>query len=203
MDQSTSNPYVSRAGYKLEQANTKFKINFKDQAVLDVGSSTGGFTDYALKHGAKQIFAVELGTNQLVNQLRLSDKIELHEKADILDVKPYHANGFGLKLKDVPDIVLVDLSFISLKKILPHIQTLINKNSKLIVLVKPQFEARAIDKNDGIIKNEAIRRRVLKDFETWVKKQYVILNKTDAIISGTKGNKERFYLLLKAQARNK
>lgn len=188
MDKLSEGAYVSRAGFKLEQANNKFKVNFKNQSVLDVGSSTGGFSDYAIKHGAKNVLAIELGTNQMDSQLRANEKLELLEKTDILNVKPSF----------VPDVVLVDLSFVSLKKILPHIHGLVDRNSKIIVLVKPQFEAKSSDKQNGIIKNNSIRRSVLKDFENWSRKYFVILNKTDEIISGTKGNKERFYLLIKA-----
>ena len=97
----------------------------------------------------------------------------------------------------MPDIVVIDLSFVSLKKILPHVRGLVDKNSRLITLVKPQFEATNKDKVNGIIKNESIRRAIFKDFEVWVKNYFVILDKVDSKVIGTYGNKERFYYLSK------
>ena len=193
-----SGQYVSRAGSKLEFANQLFKVDFNDKLVLDVGSSTGGFSDYALQKGARRIIAIELGSRQMTTSLLSSGKIELHEKTNILAVEPYNSSNKVMKLSFVPDIVLVDLSFVSLKTILPHLANLVNKNSQLVVLVKPQFEAGANDKNHGIIKNENVRRRIFRDFESWVKKYFVVKAKVDSAIIGTKGNKERFYLLVKA-----
>jgi len=97
-----------------------------------------------------------------------------------------------------PDIIVIDVSFISLRQILPHIDKYIaGPKTQILAMVKPQFEAMSTDKNKGIIKNEAIRRSILKDFELWAKKYFVIINKADSQIFGTKGNQERFYLLKK------
>src|SRR6185312_4048824 len=104
--------YVSRAGLKLASVAERFKLDFNGKTVLDVGSSTGGFTDYALQHGATKVIAVELGTDQLHPQLQGDLRIELHEQTDIRDI---HA------LSAEPDLVLMDLSFISLREILPHL----------------------------------------------------------------------------------
>jgi 23S rRNA (cytidine1920-2'-O)/16S rRNA (cytidine1409-2'-O)-methyltransferase len=197
MDKLKDDKYVSRAGLKMELANQKFRLSFKDKNVLDVGSSTGGFTDYALKKGARKIIAIELGTNQMDESIAKNPDVELHEKTNILDILPYQPVNNGSNLRFIPDITMIDLSFVSLKKILPHISKLINQKSLAIVLVKPQFEAKPVDKNKGIIKNEAIRRHILKDFEYWVKEYFIILDKVDSMITGTKGNKERFYLLSK------
>jgi 23S rRNA (cytidine1920-2'-O)/16S rRNA (cytidine1409-2'-O)-methyltransferase len=197
MNDLDTNPYVSRGGLKLASANSKFKIDFKDRNVLDVGSSTGGFSDYAIKNGAKKVIAVELGTNQIAESLRINRKLELHEKTDIRDVQPANSKEVDLKLEFVPDIVVVDLSFISLREVLPHLGRLVDTHSVLIVLVKPQFEVDSSAKNKGIIKNESIRRQVLKDFEIWVKDHFVIDGKIDSAVLGTKGNKEKFYLLSK------
>jgi 23S rRNA (cytidine1920-2'-O)/16S rRNA (cytidine1409-2'-O)-methyltransferase len=187
--------YVSRGGDKLESACLKFRLSFKDRNVLDIGSSTGGFSDYALKNGAKKVIAIELGSNQIDSRLRLDKRIELHEKTNILDVLPYGSKGQATILSFVPDIVVVDLSFVSLKDILPYVVKLVDANTKLIVLVKPQFEAKSNDKNHGIIKNETIRRSILKDTEHWIKEYFVIIDKIDSGVVGSKGNKERFYLL--------
>ena len=100
-------------------------------------------------------------------------------------------------LSALPDIILIDVSFVSLRDILPAILGIIPKSAELAVLVKPQFEASAHEKNHGIIKNDNIRRQILKDFENWSSKYFVILRKADSEIHGSKGNSERFYLLKK------
>lgn len=182
--------YVSRAALKLASVADEFSLDFRDKTVLDVGSSTGGFTDYALKHGAKKVIAVEVGSGQLHPDLHGHPDIELHEKTDIRDVK---------KLSDVPDIVVADVSFISLRKILPHVAGLCGPGTRLAVMVKPQFEAAESSlKHKGVIKNDKMRRDILKDFETWARQGFVILDKADSAVSGAKGNQERFYLMRKA-----
>lgn len=178
--------YVSRAALKLASVTAKLDVSFKDTVVLDVGSSTGGFTDYALKHGAKQVIAVELGTNQMHPSLRNDPKIELHEKTDIRNFVTNQSI----------DIVVADVSFISLREILPSVAKLSNKNTKLLAMVKPQFEARELDlKHKGVIKNDRMRRDILRGFENWVQNLFVIVDKADSEVAGAKGNRERFYLL--------
>lgn len=179
--------YVSRAGLKLASVAEAFSVNFKNKVVLDIGSSTGGFTDYALRGGARKVFAVDVGTDQLHASLRPNTKIDLREQTDIRDVS---------KLSPRPDIVLADVSFISLRDILPHVAKLINHKADLIVMVKPQFEAnKSAYKHKGVIKNEAMRRQILKDFEIWAKQFFLLINKKDSDVTGQKGNKERFYHL--------
>lgn len=179
--------FVSRAAYKLQSAAEKFDINFKDKVVLDVGSSTGGFTDYALRYGAKKVIAVDVGTDQLHPSLRGDERIELHEKTDIRDI-----DG---PVEDL-DIILIDVSFISLREILPHIKKLLWKMDAVVVaMVKPQFEAGKDAKHKGVIKNDRMRREIMKDFEKWVRRDFVIIEKADSKVSGSKGNVERFYLL--------
>ena len=180
--------YVSRAALKLAGAADKLGLDFTDKVVLDVGSSTGGFTDYALKHGAKKVIAVDVGTNQLHPSLRTNPKIELHEKTDIRD----------FKTDEKPDVVVIDVSFISLRQILPKISSLSDKSTQVIAMVKPQFEAAAKDINKGVIKNDSIRRRILRNFEAWIKDSFIIKNKADSNVAGAKGNLERFYILRKA-----
>jgi 23S rRNA (cytidine1920-2'-O)/16S rRNA (cytidine1409-2'-O)-methyltransferase len=178
--------YVSRAGLKLASVTQKLGVDFMDKVVLDVGSSTGGFTDYALQHGAKRVYAVDVGTDQLHPALRTDRRVELHEKTDIRDFTP----------RTTPDIVVMDVSFISLREILPHIATIAGKSTEIIAMLKPQFEAGREQVNKGIIKNSAIRRQILKEFETWAKQYFVILDKADSDVSGAKGNEERFYKLM-------
>jgi 23S rRNA (cytidine1920-2'-O)/16S rRNA (cytidine1409-2'-O)-methyltransferase len=180
--------YVSRAGLKLASVAKLLNVRFKDAVVLDVGSSTGGFTDYALQNGAAKVFAVDVGTDQLHPSLHDNEKIELHEKTDIRD--------FALNPENRPDIVVIDVSFISLREILPHIaKNLSNKQTQIIAMVKPQFEAGRNQTNKGVIKNDSVRRDILKDFEFWAKDLFVIQDKRDSEVAGSKGNRERFYLL--------
>ena len=178
--------YVSRGGLKLASVADKLGLDFKDKTVLDVGSSTGGFTDYALRQGASKVIAVDVGTDQLHYTLRGNKRIELYEKTDIRSLK---------KLSARPDIVLIDVSFISLREILPQIIKLVGYKSQIVALLKPQFEADRQQINRGVVKNDRLRRQILKDFENWVKDLFNIVTKADSEIAGSKGNQERFYLL--------
>lgn len=178
--------YVSRAAFKLDSVCKELGIDFTGRAVLDVGSSTGGFTEYALEHGADKVIAVEIGTNQMHSSLRADPQIELHEQTDIRSI-----NNLSTKV----DIVLIDTSFISLREILPHISKLISLDTLVLAMVKPQFEAPSIYKHKGVIKNNKIRREILKDFEQWVANKYRIVAKVDSKVAGEKGNLERFYSL--------
>lgn len=178
--------YVSRAALKLASVAQVLKLDFVGKTILDVGSSTGGFTDYALRQGAKKSIAVDVGTNQLHPLLQGDPRIELHEQTDIRDFIP------NQKI----DIVVADVSFISLREILPHVSKLVNPQTQIVAMVKPQFEAVGGNvKHKGVIKNDRMRRDILKDFETWAIRYFVIVDKADSEISGSKGNVERFYLL--------
>lgn len=181
----SSEQYVGRAGLKLASVARLLSLDFRDMVVLDVGSSTGGFTDYALQNGAKKVFAVDVGTDQLHYSLHGHPKISLHEKTDIRDFTP----------NITPDIVVMDVSFISLREILPHIARISGPKTQIVAMVKPQFEAGRHQINKGVIKNDAVRREILRDFETWAKNLFVIVDKRDSDIAGAKGNHERFYLL--------
>lgn len=178
--------YVSRAGLKLASVADKFRVNFKNAVVLDVGSSTGGFTDYALQHGAKLVYAVDVGTDQLHPTLRGHERIELHEKTDIRQFTP----------ATVPDIVVIDVSFVSLRDILPSVAKMSGPRTSILAMVKPQFEAsRQQIGSSGVIKNDSIRRQILKSFEQWAKQYFVTVDKADSEVPGARGNKERFYHL--------
>jgi 23S rRNA (cytidine1920-2'-O)/16S rRNA (cytidine1409-2'-O)-methyltransferase len=183
--------YVSRAGLKLASIAKQFNVDFTGKTVLDVGSSTGGFTDYALQHGAKKSIAVDVGTNQLHPTLRTDERIELHEQTDIRE----------FNTPDTIDIVVIDASFISLRQILPTVKRLSNKDTIVLAMVKPQFEATASNvKHKGVIKNDRMRRDILKDFESWVMRDFVVIDKADSGVAGEKGNLERFYYLVVAKA---
>lgn len=178
--------YVNRAALKLASVAAVLGLEFKGKTVLDVGSSTGGFTDYALQHGARQVIAVELGTDQLHPSLLSHPQIELHEKTDVRD---FHTTTRI-------DIIVADVSFISLREILPSIARLSTPQTQIAVMVKPQFEAAQSNlKHKGVIKNDKMRRDILRDFELWAQQYFVIQGKADSEVAGAKGNKERFYLL--------
>jgi 23S rRNA (cytidine1920-2'-O)/16S rRNA (cytidine1409-2'-O)-methyltransferase len=179
--------YVSRAGLKLASVSKKLGLEFAGKTVLDVGSSTGGFTDYALQHGALKVVAVDVGTNQLHPSLHADKRIELHEQTDIRKFVTDTAI----------DIVVIDVSFISLRDILPSVARLATKTTQIVAMVKPQFEAGKEQVNKGVIKNDRMRRDILKNFETWSRSAFTIVDKADSEVAGAKGNLERFYLLKK------
>lgn len=181
---------VNRGYLKIEGAVRAFNFDFRGKTVLDIGSSTGGFTELALKLGAKKVIAVEKGSHQMKAPLRFDPRIELNEKTDIFD--------FPLS-KEI-DIVVADVSFLSLTKVLNYLKKLPNKNADFLVMLKPQFEAREDQLNKGIVKNEKIRREIIKNFETWLKNNgYAIIKKRDNDLAGRHGNVERFYYLHSAR----
>ena len=181
---AVSERYVSRAGLKLAGAAKAFNLDFHGKTVLDIGSSTGGFTDFALQHGAKKVYAVDVGTDQLHPNLRGNKRIELYEKTDIRDFMP----------NQPVDVVVGDVSFISLREILPHVaKNIMQPETILVAMVKPQFEAGKHQVNKGVIKNDKVRRQILADFENWAKQYFVVLDKKDSDVAGAKGNVERFY----------
>lgn len=182
--------YVSRAALKLSSVTQLLGIDFGGKTVLDVGSSTGGFTDYSLQHGAAKVIAVDVGTNQLHQKLREDSRVELHEKTDIRDfVSDQKAN-----------IAVIDVSFISMTQILGSVSKLIVSGGQIVAMLKPQFEAGKDQLNKGVVKNSAQRRNILQNFETWCRQNgYVILKKSDSAVAGEKGNVERFYLLSVSQ----
>lgn len=180
--------YVSRAGQKLASANEKLKLDMHGKTVLDIGSSTGGFSDYCLQNGAQKIYAVDVGTHQLHERLRNDPRVVVMEQTDIRNAQ----------LPEKVDIVVADVSFISLRQIIPVIGRFIKPDGSILVMCKPQFEAGAAEasKHKGVIKNDTLRRRILKDFEDWLKQHgYRVRGKADSEVSGSKGNIERFYLL--------
>jgi 23S rRNA (cytidine1920-2'-O)/16S rRNA (cytidine1409-2'-O)-methyltransferase len=185
--------YVSRAGMKLASVADIFGLDFSDKVVLDVGSSTGGFTDFALRRGACKVIAVDVGTDQLHPKLRSDKRVELHEKTDIRDFRQ------GRDCVS-PDLVLIDVSFISLREILPYVaKYLSGPDTQIVAMAKPQFEAGKGQTINGVVKNDRQRREILKDFEIWAKKLFIIEQKADSEVAGTKGNLERLYSLTLVQ----
>ncbi len=177
---------VGRAEYKLENALKALRVDLRGKTVLDIGSSTGGFTEMALRAGAAKVIAVEKGTLQMKAPLRYDERVELHEKTDIFEF-----NGV------TPDVILADVSFVSLTKVLEYARdNLADAQTEFLVMLKPQFEARAGQLNKGVIKNNKIRREIIAEFETKLKKMgFVVLGKRDNELAGRFGNVERFYHL--------
>lgn len=186
---------VSRAENKLAGAAQAFSYDFRGKIILDIGSSTGGFTEYALLRGAKKVIAIEKGTRQMKVPLRFDSRIDLREKTDIFSVTrdSLSKNQGEIKI----DTILADVSFISLKQVLNYAKTqLASSQTDFLVMLKPQFEAKAFQLKNGIVKNEAIRRSIIKDFESWLKNNgFLIINKRDNTLAGKNGNLERFYFL--------
>ena len=184
---------VSRAENKLAGAAQAFSYDFRNKLVLDIGSSTGGFTEYAINHGAKRVIAVEKGTKQMKAPLRFDQRINLYEKTDIFSITRESLSKDENKI----DTILADVSFVSLKKVLDYAKKhLAYHKTDFLVMLKPQFEARPYELKNGIVKNEKIRRGIIKDFEVWLKSHgFIIINKRDNLLTGKNGNLERFYYL--------
>jgi ftsJ-like methyltransferase len=199
---------VSRAENKLAGAAQAFSYDFRGKIVLDIGSSTGGFTEYALLRGAKRVIAVEKGTKQMKAPLRFDPRIDLREKTDIFfvtrsslsrdqDESNENESKNESKTDSNIDTILADVSFISLKQVLLHAKKqLASPQTDFLVMLKPQFEAKPFQLKNGIVKNETIRRDIIKDFELWLKNNgFLIINKRDNLLAGKNGNLERFYFL--------
>ena len=139
--------FVGKGGLKLKKAIESFRLNFFDKTVLDVGASTGGFTDCALQNGAKKVYAVDVGHGQLDPKLASNDRVVNFEGRNILDISPENI--------DKTDIVVSDVSFVSIKKLLFHISNFIDEYGQIICLVKPQFEVgREHIKKGGIVRDK-------------------------------------------------
>lgn len=148
--------YVSRGGLKLEKAIQTFQIDFTDKIVLDVGASTGGFTDCALQHGAAKVFAVDVGSGQLHTSLQSHSQVTWWENLNIKDLKPE-------MLGELVDIITIDVSFTSLRHIFPYLLQFLKSNGIIITLIKPQFELEEkIRFKKGIVKDEQIRKEILQ-----------------------------------------
>ena len=189
---------VNRGYHKIEGAASTFNFDFRGKVVLDIGSSTGGFTEYALNRGAVKVIAVEKGSHQMKAPLRFDPRIELHEKTDIFNigVQADHSQSEKI-LICLPDVIVADVSFISLTRILGYAKkNLANQRTDFLMMLKPQFEASPSQLRNGIVKNETIRRQIIKQFEYWLKTNgFLIIKKHDNELHGKTGNIERFYYL--------
>ncbi|HUD11731.1 MAG TPA: TlyA family RNA methyltransferase [Candidatus Saccharimonadia bacterium] len=179
--------YVSRAGDKLASVAAVLQLDFEGKVVLDVGSSTGGFTDYALQDGAKKVYCVDVGTAQLAYKLRQDERVVVMERTDIRDAI----------LPELVDIAVVDVSFISLVKVLEPVVALIKPGALIVAMAKPQFEAgRALaTKYHGVIPIGEERDLVLDELRSWMAARFVIVSEANSAVAGAEGNVERFYAL--------
>lgn len=174
--------YVGRGGLKLEGALKAFGLDISGRVCLDIGSSTGGFTDCMLQNGAARVYAVDVGTNQLDEKLRSDSRVVVMEQTDIRTAQ----------LPEAVDFVGTDVSFISLKQVIPHIDRLLRSGGRAVALIKPQFEAgRSALNKRGIVKDEKTRRRVVGDITEFAKQcGFSLVGVADSPIHGGDGNIE-------------
>jgi len=188
----TKIPYVSRAAYKLKTALDSFKIDITGYNCVDIGASTGGFTDLMIQNGAKFVYAIDVGTNQLAYKLRINKKVKSLEKTN--------ARYFDFtQLKNI-DLYTGDLSFISLKLILKQFIPTMKINSKALMLIKPQFEVSKdiADEFNGVIKDKKIHNEVINDIKSFLKDYNVkIIDVIPSILAGVHGNQEYIIYFIK------
>lgn len=179
---STGNTYVSRGGKKLEFAINEFNLDFDNKIVLDIGSSTGGFTDCSLQFGAKKVCAIDVGTEQMDKKLSLNEKVVLKENFNLKNLK---RDTFT----ETFDYIVTDVSFISLKHVFPIVNDISNDNTIFIALIKPQFETESLYlNNNGVIKNEEIHVSVINKVISYANEYNFRLN--GLTYSPIKGKKE-------------
>lgn len=190
--------YVSRGGIKLEKALQAFKLAVRGKTAVDVGASTGGFTDCLLQHGARKVFAVDVGKGQLDWKLRNDPRVIALEGVNARYLKP---EDIGEQV----DLATVDVSFISLKKILPSLKELVKPGGDLVALVKPQFEAGRSKVKKGIVKDPAVHIEVLSDLSRFINQELglSVLEATFSPLLGPEGNIEFFLYLENFSSRSR
>ena len=178
-------PWVSRGGIKLDHGLDHFGFDVAGSVALDVGSSTGGFTDVLLTRGAAKVFAVDVGTNQLAWKLRQDERVVVLEQTNARDLT-------AAIIPDAPDVVVCDASFIGLAKVLDRALDLARDGARLVALVKPQFEAgRAEVGKGGVVRDPAVHQRVCDDAAAWVAfKGWSMVGLVESPITGPEGNVE-------------
>lgn len=182
-------PFVSRGGIKLAHALDQFHLDVTSLVALDVGASTGGFTDCLLKQGASWVYSVDVGYGQLDYRMRIDPRVVVMERVNA---------HYPFSLPEPVDLATIDLSFISLEKVVPNVARLVRPGGKMICLVKPQFEARRDQVGKGgLVKDPSVHARVLGRFISWaIEEGFRIGGLTPSPILGASGNKE-FFILLK------
>jgi 23S rRNA (cytidine1920-2'-O)/16S rRNA (cytidine1409-2'-O)-methyltransferase len=185
-------PYVSRGGVKLAHALSTFGVDVKDLVVVDVGASTGGFTDCLLALGAQRVYAIDVGYGQLHDKLRRDPRVIVMERCNARHLSPSD-------LPEVLDLVVIDASFIGLNKLLPAALLLLRPAGEVLALVKPQFEVgRGAVGKGGVVRDQVARQaaiaRVIAEAEVL---GFECLAQADAVIAGPEGNQEHFVYLRK------
>ncbi len=189
-------PYVSRGGLKLEKALHEYRMNVKGMICMDVGASTGGFTDCLLKHGAKRVYAVDVGYGQLAWQLRQDKRVAVIERTNIR----------YMPAESVPvpmDLITVDVSFISLKIVIPAVRRFMQADTRIIALIKPQFEAgpKKVGKG-GVVRDPALHTAVIDELTGYFQKHNLKCQTVlPSPIQGPKGNKEFLILMCPVNCR--
>ena len=175
--------YVSRAGFKLEKALSEFKIDVKDKVILDAGISTGGFTDCLLQNGAKKIYGIDVGYGQVHEKIAYDSRVVVMERTNLRELK---------ELPELVDLVTLDLSFISVLKIIGTVKNLMKPNAQLVILIKPQFEAEKEQVGrGGIIKDAAVHDEVIGKIKIGLEQHgFECLGVISSPIEGSSGNKE-------------
>lgn len=187
-------PYVSRGGLKLEKAIKEFNLKLQEKVSMDVGASTGGFTDCMLQNGAKKVFAVDVGYGQFAWKLRTDERVVCMERTNIRYVKP---EDLGVAI----DFASIDVSFISLKLVLPVVKTLLSSEGNIIALIKPQFEAgREKVGKKGVVRDPEVHKEVISNIIKFSSDiGFEILGLTYSPIKGPEGNIEYLVYLKNGQ----
>jgi len=179
-------PYVSRGGLKLEKAIRAFGVSLEDRVVVDIGASTGGFTDCALQNGAKQVYSIDVGYGQLAWSLRNDPRVIVMERTNFRHLQPQDLTG------ETPQIAVMDVSFISIRLLMPVIYNILSEDGMLLTLIKPQFEAGRdrVGKN-GIVRDPETHRDVLqKTLGAAILQGFHVQEVTFSPITGGDGNIE-------------
>lgn len=181
-------PFVSRGGIKLAHALDQFGLDVSAKVAADIGASTGGFTDCLLQRGAKRVYAIDVGYGQLDYRLRRDSRVVVMERVNA---------RYPISLPEKVDLATMDLSFISVKKVIPSVAELLKEDGYLLVLIKPQFEAKKSEVGrGGVIKEPEVHAVVLGRFITWVvEHNFRLKGLVESPIRGSSGNREFFVLL--------
>jgi 23S rRNA (cytidine1920-2'-O)/16S rRNA (cytidine1409-2'-O)-methyltransferase len=186
--------FVSRGGHKLEHALSHFRIDVTGLVAIDLGASTGGFTDCLLQRGASRVHAVDVGHGQLAWKLRNDSRVVVMERTNARDLTP-------IAFEHRADLVVIDCSFISLQKVLPPAVALLKPSGKIVALLKPQFEAgkAEVDRGEGVIRDPAVHERVIAELRSFVDQLGSIRwsGITESPLLGPAGNKEFLVLIEK------
>jgi 23S rRNA (cytidine1920-2'-O)/16S rRNA (cytidine1409-2'-O)-methyltransferase len=184
--------YVGRGGVKLEGALDHFRIEARDKIALDIGASTGGFTDCLLQRGATKVYAIDVGRDQLAWKIRNDERVKVFEKVNARNLSRTH-------VPEPVDICVIDVSFISLTLILPNAFELITPDGVILALIKPQFElARADVGRGGLVRQPELHDKATKKIAEFVERLgHVVSGITPSVITGTQGNREFFACLRK------